>query len=186
MTRVLVLPLFVVILLMGTLKAQNNPPPSVTEPQYVNSFYAVDTNGKLTELEHQTVTTFHSKTKALPGYATVKVLAEIKPGHASVRLPADAQFIIRGRLPVDPSSLYELRLLKVSKDHREILLTQGHGTIVGGTATSKLDEGAVPIRFEEYGANSYRITPAQPLPPGEYALALRGVVTELYCFGVDR
>jgi hypothetical protein len=83
-------------------------------------------------------------------------------------------------------SLYELRLLKVSKDHREILMTLAHGTVVGGTATSKLDEGSLAIRFEEYGANSYRITPEQPLAPGEYALALRGVVTELYCFGVDK
>jgi hypothetical protein len=186
MKRVLVLSLFVSMTLTGTLKAQNNPAPSVAEPQYIDSFHAVDKNGKLTELEHQTVTAFHSKIRALPGYTTVKVLAEFKPSHASVRLPAGAQFVVRGRSPVDPSSRYELRLLKVSKDHREILMTQGHGTIVGGSATSNLNEGALPIRFEEYGANSYRITPNQPLPPGEYALALHGVVTELYCFGVDR
>jgi hypothetical protein len=186
MARVLVLPLFFGIALAGTLMAQNNPAPSVPESRYVGSFFAVGTNGELTELDHQTVTTFHSKSKVLPGYATVKVLAEIKPGHALLRLPGNAQFVIRGRSLVDPLSLYELRALKVSKDHREILMTQGHGTIVGGTATSKLDEGEVPIRFDEYGASSYRITPLQPLPRGEYALALRGSVTELYCFGVDR
>src|SRR5271168_3912757 len=150
MARVLVLPLFVGIALIGTLTAQNNPTPSVHEPQYVGSFYAAGTNGELIELEHQNVTTFHSKSKVLPGYATVKVLAEFKPGHASLRLPGNSQFVIRGRSLVDPSSLYALRALKVSKDHREILMTQGHGTIVGGTATSKLDEGEVPIRFEEY------------------------------------
>lgn len=66
------------------------------------------------------------------------------------------------------------------------MITQGHGTVFGGSATSKLDDGALPIRFEEYGQNSYRITLEQPLVRGEYALLLRGAVTDLYCFGVDR
>lgn len=186
MNRSLPLLLFVTIILTGTLNAQNNPGAApVAEPHYINVFYAVDTNGKLTALDHETVTTFRAKTKALPGYATSKVFAEIKPGHASVRLPAGARFIVLGRSQFDPSSRYELRLLKVSKDRREILMTQAHGSIVSATATS-MDEGALPVRFEEYGVNSYRITPDQPLAPGEYALELRGVVTELYCFGVDR
>jgi len=34
--------------------------------------------------------------------------------------------------------------------------------------------------------NSYRIVPEHPLAPGEYALAFRGMVTEIYCFGVDQ
>ena len=71
-------------------------------------------------------------------------------------------------------------------DHREFVMTQAHGSILGGSATSNPEEGAVAIRFEEYGANSYRITPDKPLAPGEYALAARGLVSELYCFGVDR
>ena len=58
--------------------------------------------------------------------------------------------------------------------------------MLGGSATSKLSDGALPIRFEEYGGTSYRITPEQPFAPGEYALLLRGVVNDLYCFGVDR
>jgi hypothetical protein len=157
---------------------------AVAEPQYINSFAGVDANGKLIELERNTVA-FHAKTKVLPGYASVKMVAEFKPGKASVRMPANAQFIVRGRSPVDPMSLYQLRVLKSSKDRREILITQGHGTVFGGGATSSMDEGAIPIRFEEYGANSYRITLEHPLPPGEYALALRGMVSQLYCFGVD-
>lgn len=172
------------IAMTGTMMAQS-PPDGVAEPQYINSFAGVESNGKLIELERNTVT-FHAKTKVLPGYASVKMVAEFKPGKASVRLPANAQFIVRGRSPVDPMSLYQLRILKTSKDRREILITQGHGTVFGGGATSSMDEGALAIRFEEYGASSYRITPERPLPPGEYALALRGMGSELYCFGVDR
>jgi hypothetical protein len=50
----------------------------------------------------------------------------------------------------------------------------------------KLDEGALPVRFEEYGADSYRITPMQPLAAGEYAFGTPGFVTQFLCFGVDR
>jgi|SRR5579862_3911306 len=186
MNRHLALTCSMALSLTAPQTSQTNQQKAVAEPQYVDSFYVVDSTGKLTELEHQSVTTFHTKTKALPGYATVKMLAEFKPGHSPVRLTADAKFVVKGRAPIDPASRFELRLLKASKDHREILMTQGHGTLLGGSATSKLDEGALPVRFEDYGADSYRITPAQPLAPGEYALGTPGFVTQLFCFGVDR
>jgi hypothetical protein len=174
-----------VFVAVGALNAQNEPSAPVAEPQYINSFYAADANGKLIQLERQTVT-FHSKVRALPGYVSVKMTTEFKPGRSPVRMAATAQFIVRGRAPIDPLSRFELRALKGSKDHREFVMTQGHGSVFGGSATSNPEEGAVAIRFEEYGANSYRITPDKPLAPGEYALAVRGLVSELYCFGVDR
>ena len=155
------------------------------EPQYINSFYAVDAGGKLIELERQRVT-FHAKSKVFPGYASITMTTEFKPGRAPVRLPADAKFIVRGRAPIDPMSRFELKFLKGSKDHREFVMSRTHGTLLGASSTSGLDEGAVPIQFEEYGTGSYRITPDKALVPGEYALTTRGLVTELYCFGVDR
>ncbi len=59
----------IIFIAIGILKAQNEPSAPVAEPQYINSFYAVDANGKLIELERETVT-FHSKVRALPGYAS--------------------------------------------------------------------------------------------------------------------
>jgi hypothetical protein len=176
----------VLVLIAGTVMALNAQAirEGYAEPQYVNSFYGLDTGGGLIELERQMVT-FRSKMKAFPGYASVKLTTQFKPGRSPVRLPSNAQFIVRGRSPVDPVFRYELHPLKGSKDHREFVLTQSHGSIVGGGSTGP-DEGAVPLRFEEYGTNSYRITPAQPLAPGEYALATRGRVSELFCFGVDQ
>lgn len=168
----------------AALNCQNQQSGTLAEPQYLNSFYSVDSSGKLIELERQTVT-FRAKTRVLPGYASMKMTAEFKPGHSPVRLASAAQFLVRGRAPIDPISRFELRELKSTKDHREFVMTQAHGTVFGGSATSNLDEGSVPIRFEEYGANSYRITSEKALPPGEYALALRGMPSELYCFGVD-
>lgn len=168
------------------LEGQNIPGNPVAEPRYIDSFYALGVNQELIELERASVT-FHSKVRALPGYATVRMTAEFKPGHAPVRLNGGAaQFVVLGRSPVDPSSRYELRLLKRSKDHREFVMTQGHGSLLGATATSNLDQDTIPIRLEEYGTNSYRITPAHPLVPGEYALAFHGAISVVYCFGIDR
>lgn len=167
------------LLVVATLCAQTG-----AEPEYINAFAALDKGGNLVDLERAMVT-FRSKIKALPGYASAKMMAEFKPGQSPVRLPRDAQFVVRGRAPVDPLSRFELLLLKRSKGHRDFVMTTAHGTIVGATSDSE-DGGSVAIRFQEYGAASYRIIPDQPLAPGEYALAVRGLPTEVYCFGVDK
>src|ERR1019366_9740452 len=72
---------------VGTREAQSTPSVAVAEPQYMNSFYALDANGKLIELERQTVT-FRTKAKVFPGYASVKMTTEFKPGHSPVRITA--------------------------------------------------------------------------------------------------
>ena len=66
-------------------------------------------------------------------------------------------------------------------------MTKAHGTILGGAATSNMDEGAaVRIRLED-GNGVIRIAslPEQPLASGEYALSIRSVVTDLIRFGVN-
>lgn len=156
----------------------------IVEPRYLNSFYAVASDGGLIELERISVT-FHSKVHAFIGYASVKMSAEFKPGQSLMRLPANVQFVVRGRSELDPASRFELRKLKASKSHREIVMVRSSAGVFNGDSTSDMHEGSIPLQFEEYGTNSYRITVAGPLEPGEYALALRGMVTELYCFGVD-
>jgi hypothetical protein len=180
---------------VGTGISQNEPGAPVNEPQYAGSFYALDANGQLRDLEHTTVT-FHAKAKVLPGHASVNMITQFKPARSPVRLGAATQFIVRGRGSSDPLSRFELRVLKSSSAHREFVVTTAHDSDFDDSAVSDLEEGEVAIRFEEYGSDSYRITSVQPLPPGEYALARRGLVSvkagvqlgrsELYCFGVDQ
>jgi hypothetical protein len=183
-TRVLVAFFVTMAMMTGTLKAQNSPEAEaqVVEPQYINSFYALTPNGNLMDLEYRNVV-LHPKSWAVPGYASFKTVADFKPGLSPIRLPATAQFVVRGRVDVDPARVYELRQLKGSKSHRELVLSQAHGSIVGVEANP--EEGAIPIQFAEYGNSSFRIVPMQPLEPGEYALMLRGRYSQLYCFGVD-
>jgi hypothetical protein len=183
-TRVLAALFLTMAVATGTMAAQSNPDTyaQVAEPQYINSFYALTPNGNLIELEYRNVA-FRPKSWAVPGYASFKTVADLKPGQSPIRLPASAQFVVRGRVNVDPATVYELRMLKDSKSHRELVLTQAHGSIVGGAINP--EEGAIPIRFEEYGSSSFRVVPVQPLAPGEYALMVRGRYSQLYCFGVD-
>jgi hypothetical protein len=183
-TRVLVTFFVAMALATGTLKAQNNPDAyvQVAEPQYVNSFYALTPNGNFVDLEYRNVV-IHPKSWAVPGYASFKTVADFEPSQSPIRLSASAQFVVSGRTNVDPAMIYELRLLKGSKSHREFVLSQAHGSIVGGALNP--EEGATPIRFENYGSSSFRIIPQQPLAPGEYALMVRGRYSQLFCFGVD-
>lgn len=183
-TRALVAFLVTMAMAAGTLKAQNNPDGNaqVVEPQYVNSFYALTPNGNLIDLEYKTVA-LHPRSWAVPGYASVKMVADLKPSQSPIRLPASSQFVVRGLVNVNPATVYELRQLKDSKNHREFVMSQAHGSIVGGAVNP--EEGAIPIRFEEYGSSSFRIIPEQPLAPGEYALMVRGRYSQLFCFGVD-
>lgn len=168
----------------GTLKAQNNPEAydQGAEPEYINSFYALTPTGNFIDLEYRNVV-LHPKSWAVPGYASFKMVADLKPSQSPIRLSPSAQFVVRGRANVNPAMIYELRLLKSSRSHREFVLSQSHGSIVGGEVNP--EEGAIPIRFEEYGTSSFRIIPEQPLEPGEYALMVRGRYSQLFCFGVD-
>jgi hypothetical protein len=183
-TRVLVALFVTMAVATGTLMAQNNPDAyaQVAEPQYIDSFYALTPNGNLIELEYRNVV-FRPKSWAVPGYVSFKTVADFKPAQSPIRLPASAQFVVRGMEDVNPATVYELRMLKDSKNHRELVLSQAHGSIVGGGVNP--EEGAIPIRFEEYGNSSFSIVPMQPLAPGEYALMVRGRYSQVYCFGVD-
>jgi hypothetical protein len=49
----------------GMMEAQNAQTHPI-EPQYVNAFYAIDSNGALIPLEHNTGVTIHSKVKPPP------------------------------------------------------------------------------------------------------------------------
>ena len=91
---------------VGTGVSQNEPGAPVNEPQYAGSFYALDANGQLLDLEHTTVT-FHARAKAPPGHASVNMTTQFKPAHSPVRLGATTQFTVRGRGSSDPRSRFE-------------------------------------------------------------------------------
>jgi hypothetical protein len=40
----------------------------------------------------------------------------------------------------------------------------------------------LPVELTQFGASSYKLVPASPLTPGEYAIT---IADEVYTFGVD-
>jgi len=177
--------ILLVFLTLSCVSQEATPKVPVAEPQYLNEFYALGADGQLVALEHQNAV-FKSHVKSFVAYATVKSEAELTSAHAPIRLSSNVQLVVKGRLPLDPASRFELRPLEVKGKHREIVLTKGHGSIAGASATSSFDEPGIPLHFEEYGEASYRFAPEKPLVPGEYAISVKGAITNLYCFGVDK
>src|ERR1700687_1045977 len=105
-TRVLVAFFVTMAMATGTLKAQNNPDANVqvAEPQYVDSSYACTPNENFIDLEYKNVA-FRPKSWAVPGYASFKTVADFKPSQSPIRLPASAQFVVRGRVNGDPATI---------------------------------------------------------------------------------
>jgi hypothetical protein len=174
------------ILIIGICGVAN---PQSLEPDTDNVFYAIGHNpDRLIPLERQTAT-IHTSAKFVGIGATAKSSSEFKPGKSPVRLSSNAtEFVVRSPLsnsPVDFNSFYVLRSLSPKGNKRELLISKSHAFIGVAGSSSNLAEGELPITFAKYGEHSLKITPAQPLRPGEYALSTRASFLNLFCFGVD-
>ena len=161
---------------------------SAPEPEFADVFFRLD-GGNLVPLERQTATV-RGKAK-FGGYGGIKVASEFKPEKSPVRFKSreQLQFVVRSFAAsvstVDPATLYSLRALTKNGDKRELVMTESHGPLGLGGATSNLAEGVLPVKFEKFGEHSLKIVPGTALPPGEYALSRRAGMMDLFCFGVD-
>lgn len=160
------------------------------EPTFNDVFFGLDLSaGKLVSLERQTAT-IQGKAK-FGGYGGIKLASEFKPGKSPVRFKSgqQPQFVVRSVAAaaptVDPNTLYSLRTLTKNGDKRELVMTESHGPLGLGGATSNLAEGVLPVTFEKFGEHSQKIVPEKFLPPGEYTLSRRAGMIDLFCFGVD-
>ncbi len=157
------------------------------EPQYNNSFAALDASGGLVPLEKQTAT-IHAGVKAF-GYGGFKASTEFKPAQSPTRFKSADRtaFVVRSPLPdtVDPNTIYVLRVLKGKSNRRELIITETRFMMIGGM-NHNLAEGVQRVTFERFGEHSLKITSDEPLPPGEYALSIRQGMLDLFCFGIDK
>ena len=68
--------------------------------------------------------------------------------------------------------------LVVDKDNREFVIMK-----TGAMGFSpRVNDTLIALNIAQYGEESYRIVPVDPLPPGEYAIDA-GTLT--FCFGID-
>jgi hypothetical protein len=155
---------------------------NLPEPEFINNVYWFDRgSNKLVALERGKVDTT-GKGKFFVGGA--KLAMEISGERSPVRFTADSKpdFVFLGRRNVDPQDQAKIFRLTLKKGHRELITAQTRG-IMRGIHSGEENKEAVPFEATKHNENSIRITPAMPLPRGEYAI--RSGANEMFCFGVD-
>lgn len=164
--------------------AQDTPKPQ--EPDYVNSFFLLDSGTTLKPLEREPVG-IGSKHSPF-GLGGSGVSYEIQNDHSPIRIPAGApiEIIVKLEKPdVDPATIVLLYPLKVVKEKRQLLISGA--SFMALHSKSDLQSKQLQMTFTKYGQSSVKITPASPLAPGEYAIAVQSQNQQLtaYCFGID-
>jgi hypothetical protein len=119
------------------------------------------------------------------GYGGAKTSIIFKGPASPVRFKAgqDIQFVVRLNAPgVDPESLVNLDILKVSKDHREVVIAKAGSMGMNGRSTS--GESLRSLNFAKYGEHSLKLSPVEPLAPGEYMIITK-LGQSAFLFGID-
>lgn len=159
--------------------------PAAREPEFADVFFRLE-SGQLIALERQPITMKGGGHGFI--IVNVKLTARFPGGKSTVRFKAGEplDFVVRSPLAAgaaDPAMFYILRKLDAKKDHRELTITGGRFSPLGGSTSTNFQEGTVPVSFSRYGNGSYQVsTPG--LPAGEYALG--SIYPQvLFAFGVD-
>jgi hypothetical protein len=179
-----------VIFSLSQIKAIAAPTRTV-EPEYIGVFVALDpSSGALIELERHT-TTQHTKLKGL-GFGGGEGYLEVPGERSPIRFKADAvpPFLVRAASQqADPQSSIRLISWTVEKGSRRVTVATV-GPMGIGTKTG-VDENLLLFNATRYGESSFKIVPAQPLRPGEYALGrpagieTHGAGQDSFSFGID-
>jgi hypothetical protein len=154
------------------------------EPQYVNQFFFLDSStGKLMPLERENAN-MKAKAKAF-GIGGSSSFYEIKGGKSNVRFKAGKpmEFIVRG-IPrqVDPSQMIQMVQFDIKKGKRRWQF--GGSGAFGTNAGTTFEEGAIMFNATPYGKESLKLSPGEPLKPGEYGISAT-MGQQYFCFGVD-
>jgi len=163
--------------------AQQAAAPAVVEPEYANEVELLGSDGKLTPLDRQTP---HVEAKSSNYVFKVKMQGrESIPGtQSTVRVGTQPVFVVKAHLgDTDPSTLIHLYKLDIGKNERYYVMSDASATAFSGGKSSMTPQTVVPLTIVKYGESSFKITPAQPLVPGEYVFP--GLAGTAFCFGVD-
>lgn len=161
----------------------------VQEPEYLGQPHYLDpASGALTPLEKQGAV----MKVGMNWVGDMKGAYQVKGAKSPIRLASNQkiEFVVRvASLHVDPTGVIQLVLLKAKSNKRELVAMKGG---LFGDMTVDSHAGAIDVNASKYGESSLKITPAQPLAPGEYALKAPDATgtgsaqSEIfYCFGVD-
>jgi hypothetical protein len=156
----------------------------VQEPEYLGIFFLLDSStGNLVPLERQTPEG-KVKVKAM-GFGGGESVLEIKGEKSPIRFKEGhtLEFVVLvSSQQIDPQGSLQFFSLESKKGKRQLILAKAGS--MGRSGKSTMSEKAVPFNATKYGTSSFKITPVQNLPPGEYTLSTSGTNAG-FCFGID-
>jgi hypothetical protein len=155
------------VLPLGLCKAQSAPAKPV-EPTAIGVVYLLDpTSQELKKLPDE-----NWKAEAHSGFSTYVRSVAVKGAGSSFRIKAneDIEFVFKTGSP-EKVSLYRF----VQKGIKRYF------DFSKGLAQPEPIKG-LSVEVSQFGASSYKLVPASPLTPGEYAII---IAEEVYTFGVD-
>jgi hypothetical protein len=158
---------------------------SATEPEYVGIVFYLDSTGKLIPLEKQPLNTeYKTKYMGFGGAQSSTIFKGVK-SETRFKVGQPLQLVVRLNTTggIDPSSLVNIDVLKVAKDER-LIVSMKVGTMGIGGVKSHNGETQRALTFSKYGEQSFLISPASPLDPGEYVVTT-GDAHTAYLFGID-
>lgn len=126
--------------------------------------------------------------QAVNPFKKTRIQGAINGNHSQLRTTnTSPTFELGLSSDLNPSDYVTLVKLKVRDDRREIEMSRAGIT---GVSSGFRKDDIVPVTLEELpsstggsGLKSYRVKAVNPIPPGEYAVAVGGSL--LYDFGVD-
>jgi hypothetical protein len=106
---------------------------------------------------------------------------ELRGQNAPLKLSKDEPLNFVAELPAafDPS---KIQLIRLSQGQGRRLLIVGTGKAFGGLAVKQT--GNIPLNVSGSDDSSFKFTPSQNLPAGEYAFLIDNS-NEVFCFGVS-
>ena len=161
------------IALVGTISvlAQSEKTPAAPEPEALGAIYYLDTaKNSLVALERQAAKAssgmFHSS-------------AEIRLERSPVRINGGAgqDFAVSLAAGVDPKK-FELFPMEVKKGKRRTVMASAKIFSV------EMGKSSIALEIKRHGSASYKLSPAQKLPAGEYCFSPADS-DEAFCFGIE-
>jgi hypothetical protein len=156
------------LLFITVVSAQQEKP---FEPEYFSVFYYLPASGSPIELERQIPTNTLKGSKLL-----LSIPGEKSPARVIAGSPI--QFVVRVTEAFD-KAVATLQLFRFEIQNGTRVISTRKPTNKSRNIVTGLKLSAEP-----YGSSSLKVTPAQPLSPGEYCIS-RNTIPQGFCFGVD-
>ncbi len=157
----------------------------VQEPEFLGTFFSLDsTTGNLSPLERQTA--MHKIVVKAMGFGGGVGYFELSGEKSPVRFKEGEQLnfiVLVSSQKIDPQGIIQLFSWESKKGKRQLTIDKAGSMGLGGK--SLIQKSLIAFHASKYGASSFKVTPAENLPPGEYTL--QGPDNkDSFCFGIDK